>query len=98
MKILYHPEVSKAVKKLPRRDSARIIKVIELFEENSFYLTERHLKKLSSDLWELRAGRWRLLFGIYKNNAFIVDIFLKSTQKTPKKKLNLANKRFQLIK
>jgi phage-related protein len=97
MKVLNHPKVDKFIRDLPASDQARITHVIELFEENGFNLTDNHLKKLTKGLWELRAGRWRLLFGVMGNNAVVVSMFLKSTQKTPKKEIELALKRFEEI-
>lgn len=94
MKVSNDPRVDKEMRSLPEKENARIVRVIELLEDNGFSLTEPYLKKLTSGLWELRAGRWRLLFGIAGGGATIVNIFLKKTQKTPKKELELAIRRF----
>ena len=53
------------------------------------------MTKVMRGLWELRAGRWRLLFGIINNEAVIVNMFLKQSQKTPKKELDMALKRLK---
>lgn len=89
------PRVDRKIRFLPKRDSARVVRAIELFKESGFDLTELYLKKLTHDLWELRTGRWRLLFGIVKNEAIIVNLFLKKTQKTPKKEIKLALQRLK---
>lgn len=93
MKVGNDPRVDKEIRSLPEKENARIVRVIELLEDNGFSLTEPYLKKLTSGLWELRAGRWRLLFGIAGGRATIVNIFLKKTRKTPKKELELAIRR-----
>ena len=98
MKVVYHPKVNKFIRNLARKESARIIRVVELFEESGFELTEKHLKKITKNLWELKAGRWRLFFGKYDNVARVVNIILKSTQKTPKREIDLALKRLEEIK
>ena len=98
MNVNFHPKVDKIIRKLPRKESARIVKVVELFEEGGFNLTEKHLKSLERKLWELRAGRWRLLFGVIKNIAWITNIIPKSTKKTPRKAIDLALKRLETLK
>lgn len=95
MKVSNDPRVDKEIRSLPEKENARIVRVMELLEDNGFGLTEPYLKKLTSGLWELRAGRWRLLFGIVGGGATIVNIFLKKTQKTPKKELELAIRRLE---
>ena len=85
MIVNYHPKVDKVIRSLPRKESARVVKVVELFEIGGFRLTEIHLKKLTKELWELRAGRWRLLFGVRNREAWATNIILKSTQKTPRR-------------
>lgn len=95
MKVNNDSRVDKEIRSLPRSDSARIIRTIDLFTEKGFKLTELHLKKLAQGLWELRAGRWRLLFGVINSEALIVNIFLKKTQKTPKKEINVALSRLR---
>lgn len=95
MKVSNDPRVDKEIRSLPEKENARIVRVMELLEDNGFGLTEPYLKKLTSGLWELRAGRRRLLFGIVGDRATIVNIFLKKTQKTPKKELELAIRRLK---
>jgi len=93
MKVINDPRVDKEIRCLPRSESAKIIRTIELFSESGFNLAEPYLKKLTRNIWELRAGRRRLLFGMVENKAVIVNMFLKKTQKTPKEEVNLANRR-----
>ena len=95
MKVSTDPRVDKQIRALSEEDNARIVKVIELFQENGFNLTETHLKKLTRGLWELRAGGWRLFFGIIINEATIVNIFLKKRQKAPAREIKLALKRLR---
>ena len=94
-KVSNDPRVDREIRFLPRKDSARIVRAIEFFKENGFDLTELYLKKLTRNLWELRTGKWRLLFGLVKKEAIIVNLFLKKTQKTPKKEIKLALQRLK---
>ena len=95
MRVSNDPRVDKEIRSLERKENSRVIKLIELFRDYGFGLTEPYLKKLTANLWELRSGRWRLLFGIVKSEAIIVNIFLKKTQKTPKKEIELAIQRLK---
>lgn len=93
MKVIYHPEVDEIIRHLPYKENSRVVKVIDFFESNKFLLDQRYLKKITKGLWELRAGRYRLLFGLSDGNAIVTRIFLKKTQKTPKQEIELAIKR-----
>jgi|SRR3989344_293489 len=95
MKVRNDPRVDKKIRSLPSKESARIISVIELFEVGGFSISELYLKKLRQGLWELRAGRWRLLFGIIDSEGVIVNMFLKQAQKAPKKDIDLALRRLK---
>ena len=95
MEVSNDPRVDKKIRSLTLKDSARIVRIIELFGESGFSLKDLFLKKLTRNLWELRTGRWRLLFGIVDDKAIIVNIFLKKTQKTPKKEIDLALRRLE---
>jgi len=93
MQVIYHHEVEKRIRSLPRTDRARIIKVVDLFIDYQFAVTELYLKKLTKGVWELRAGKWRMLFGMINTYAFITVLFYKQTQKTPKKEIELSIRR-----
>lgn len=95
MKVLNDPRVDKKIRALPKLDSANVVRVVDMFTEYGFTLTEHHLKKLGKNLWELRADKTRLLFGLVEKSAIIVNIFLKKSQKTPKKEIELAIKRLK---
>ena len=95
MKVSNDPRVDKEIRSLEKKENSRVVKLIELFRDYGFDLTEPYLKKLTVNLWELRSGRWRLLFGIVKSEAIIVNIFLKKTRKTPKKEIELAKQRLK---
>lgn len=95
MKILNDPRVDKEIRALPKLDGANVVRVVDMFTEYGFALTEQHLKKLGKNLWELRAGQIRLLLGLVEKSAIIVNIFLKKSQKTHKKEIELAIKRLK---
>lgn len=80
---------------MQEKDSAQVASIIELFIKYGFKLPDLFLKKLTNNVCELRPGRWRLLFGLVRGEAIIVNIFLKKTQKTPIKEIELAKKRLK---
>jgi len=60
------------------------------------------VKKLDDDLWELRSDldnrTARILFTFYKNQMVLLHGFIKKSQKTPKKDLDLARQRKAVFK
>ncbi|VVA43899.1 conserved hypothetical protein [Candidatus Roizmanbacteria bacterium] len=95
MKIIYYPIVEKKIENLDQKDRSRVIKVIDLFEEYNFRLSKEFLKKISKEIWELRAGKYRVLFGLIKDFGIVINLFQKKTQKTPVKEIRLAISRFK---
>lgn len=95
MKVSNDPRVDKKIRSLQRKDSAQVASIIELFIKYGFKLPDLFLKKLTNNLWELRRGKWRLLFGLVRGEAIIVNIFLKKTQRTLIKEIELAKKRLR---
>ncbi|MEK7092627.1 MAG: type II toxin-antitoxin system RelE/ParE family toxin [Patescibacteria group bacterium] len=87
--------IEQFLEKLPRENRARVNKTVQLFKDKGFLLDERYLKKLTKSIWELRPGRIRLLFGMINNEAMVVNAFVKKTQKTPKREIDLALQRLR---
>ena len=96
MKILYHRNVLEDLSELSAKDQARILQIVNLFENYGFHLGIKYLKKLDKDIWELRTGRYRLLFGIKGQIGYATMLFFKKSQKTPKKILKLAVRRLNI--
>ncbi len=57
-------------------------------------LPEKYVKHIQNDIWELRPGRYRILFAKTKDGFVLLHCFLKKTQKTPKRELELAEKEY----
>ena len=55
-----------------------------------------HGKKLTGHKWlyEIRYGRQRVIYGVRGSLVVLLNAFMKKTQMTPKKELELAEKRF----
>ena len=83
---------------LPEKDRARIAWTINLLEEYGFQLGSPYVKHLRGKLWELRirAGRkaYRIIYFAYVGQQFVLlHGFLKKTRKTPRRELEIAERR-----
>ncbi len=90
-----HPNVDKFIKSLDPAALGKIIGVIDLLKEYGYLLREPHSKKLvgHTNLFELRSSGnspVRLFYTIYKNRYYIIHGFIKKTNKTPQREINLA--------
>lgn len=57
-----------------------------------------YVKNLYKDIWELRPKKQRILYCcIQGNNIYLLHHFTKKTQKTPKKELDIAKRRYKLL-
>ena len=92
MEIILDPRLRGFTKKLSENEQGEILKTIDLFRNYGFRLPSKYLKKLESNLWELRPGKIRLLFGkLGRINSIVVVVgFKKKTQKTPKQEIKIA--------
>lgn len=69
----------------------KIIAYIRMLKINGLTLGEPYIKHVDNEIWELRPLRDRILFANCNNNKFILlSIFMKKTQKTPKKEIDKA--------
>ena len=85
---------------LPSKLKAKMAHTIGLLEEFGNNLGEPHSKKLQSDLFELRVkareGIARAIYAYEKNRAILILlVFVKTTQKTPKRFLKTAQQRLK---
>lgn len=95
MNIALDGRVQKFLNSLPEEDKGRISGYVDSLAKNGFNMTGKYLKKIGNNLWELRPGSIRVLFGLVNSDAVIVNIFRKKTQKTPKQEIELAKKRLK---
>ena len=73
---------------------------IKLLAERGLQTGEPFIKHLDGEIWELRPLRDRILFAAWDNEekAFILlHQFMKKTQKTPKREIEIAKWRLQEI-
>lgn len=98
MKIRVIESVAKFLEKLSQEQQAKVLRYIELFEEFGFSLTDEFLRKIDKNIWELRPRNIRILLGKAGNHIWVVHAFVKKGQKTPKKEIELANKRLRELR
>ena len=91
--------VDKELDDLPKDLQARYLKIVEMIEQLGLENLPAHLlKKLRGPLWEMRLrGRDRIARAIYvtvqEKRVVVVRVFVKKTQKTPVREINLALQR-----
>ena len=85
------------LKSNPNKDSriklAKITSCIDILTKYGTRIGEPYIKHIEDDIWELRPVRDRILFAYWDNNKFILlSIFMKKTQKTPRREIEKAKK------
>lgn len=97
-KIDFYTGVETQILDMPPKIQARMIKLLELMEKHGANLGPPHTKALGNGLFELRAkaqeGIGRGLFCYLQGrHIYILHVFVKKSQETPKSELNLARQR-----
>jgi phage-related protein len=93
MEIILLDSVETFLSSLTDKEVAKAIRTIELLEEFGNSLGMPHSKHLSDGLLELRihgTREIRIFYCFDKNKAYLLSAFIKKTQKTPGKELNMA--------
>lgn len=80
--------------------STKVFSYFSLLQNNGPFLKPPQIKKLQSNLYELRIKsklNIRVFYTIFNNEYYILHIFKKKTQKTPTKELKIAIDRMNTI-
>ena len=99
----YNSDVEKSVLDLPDGLLARYLRLADLLLEFGPNLGMPHTKAIKDGLFELRIkskeGSARVFYcTLIKKRIFILHIFIKKSQKIPKKELKLAMSRLKEVK
>lgn len=84
------------INKLTVKDKAKITWILKLLMQYGKSLSNPYLKFLrnSKNIWELRPKNYRIFLSfIEEKNIILLHIIVKKTNKTPKKDIELAQKR-----
>jgi len=84
------------------KTKAKIFKNIEMLKEFNINLKAPYVKPLEDKLYELRTkdskGIYRIIYFAYTNKTFyLLNGFVKKSQKTPKNEIELAKSRMKEI-
>ncbi len=93
MQIILLDSVEVFLETLQKKEIAKVIHSIELLEEFGSALGLPHSRHMSGGLLELRirgTREIRVLYCFYKNKAYLLQAFIKKSQKTPVKELQTA--------
>ncbi len=102
--ILYYDEdLQQQILKLPAPLVARYVVLTERMQEYGANLGMPHTKAMSDGLFELRLKANKNIARVFyctliNQRIVMLHSFVKKTQKTPQKELNIAKKRLQEIK
>jgi phage-related protein len=85
---------------LPIKTKARVVKLIDLLAEQGVLLKEPYTRQIRGKLRELRIkdnlGHIRVLYFTFTGRRFVLlHGFLKKTDKTPEREIELAEKRMK---
>jgi phage-related protein len=95
--------VDAEVEALPEDMRARLARIAQLIEERGLeHVGEPHLKHIEGRLWEMRLKGHRgisraLYVTAMARRVVIVRVFVKKTEKTPRREIELALSRAKLI-
>lgn len=101
---IFNAVVSAEIAALPKDMSARLARLIKVIEEVGFEsLPRESVKHLDGKLWELRmTGRDGISRAIYVTasgqRVVILRAFVKKTQQTPKRELDIARQRAKEVR
>lgn len=91
--------VDSELAELPADMRARFVRIAQLIEDVGLpRVHEPHIKHVKDELWEIRMkGRDGIARAIYvtrrSQRVVVVRVFVKKTQKTPRREIELALKR-----
>lgn len=98
----FYQGVEDAILEMPPKIQARMLKLLELMELHGANLGAPHTAPMGGGLFEVRAkakeGIGRALFCYMKHERiYILHAFIKKTQKTPLRDLDLAKARLKEV-
>ncbi|QEW06838.1 type II toxin-antitoxin system RelE/ParE family toxin [Nitrincola iocasae] len=98
----FYDGVEEAITEMPPNIQARMLRLLELMEKHGANLGAPHSTPMGDGLFEIRAkakeGIGRAIYCyMHGEHVYILHAFIKKSQKTPKKDLNLAKTRMKKV-
>ncbi|MEO0443761.1 MAG: type II toxin-antitoxin system RelE/ParE family toxin [Pseudomonadota bacterium] len=102
-KLDFYNGVEDAIVNMPPKIQARMLRLLEMIEEHGANLGAPHTASMGNGLFEIRAkakeGIGRGLFCYMEGqHIYVLHVFVKNSQKTPKKEMELAKQRMTEVK
>jgi len=97
---IFDVSLEKFIKSLQKPTIAKVLRTIDLLEQFGEKLGPPHTKKIATHLFELRIpGRQevRIFYSFHKSQIFLLQGFVKKSQKTPRKEIRIALQRLKLL-
>lgn len=84
-----------ATSKTDRVNLTKILSYLNILSTYGTRVGQPVVKHISDDIWELRPLSNRIFFFYWKDNKFVLlHHFIKKSQKTPKKEIEIAQQRY----
>lgn len=97
--VVLHINVVRELADLPPAVRAKMIRLIDKLKANATVLREPDSKPLGAGLFELRTMGTEIARGLYVyqkgKTIYLLRVFIKKTQKTPKQEMMLAFERLE---
>lgn len=100
MQINIDQEVSEFILSLEKQAIAKTLRTLDLLERFGHLLSLPHSKKVSVGLFELRVRgqqEIRILYCFYKGSTYLLNGFIKKSQKTPQKELTKGKRKLKAL-
>lgn len=95
-KAVFLDKVKKHINSLSLSDQAIVAAHVQSLAEGRYDLI--YTKTLKSPICELVVRQFRLLYFVIEETIYMVSIFRKKTQKTPKREIQQAEKIYKMFK
>lgn len=93
-------DIDKFILKLDAQAQARVLRCLDLLEKYEYKLGMPYSKSLKGGLFELRIvgnKHIRIIYCFHDGKIYLLNAFMKKTNKIPKKEFDLAIKRFKMF-
>jgi phage-related protein len=100
--VIFHNDAEMELLTLPTAVRAKITRLLKKLEANPWLLREPDTKYLGDGLFEIRSMGTEIARGLWVyqkgERIFLLRIFIKKSQKTPRSEIDLAFRRLEEMK
>lgn len=93
-------DIDKFILNLDAQSQARTLRCLDLLEKQEYKLGMPYSKSLHGGLFELRivgSKHIRIIYCFHKGTIYLLNAFVKKTNKLPQKEIDLVLKRFKML-